>query len=219
MTASARTTKQRLTRGEIAQAALELADSEGLEALNMRGLAERLGVGTMTLYGYFRNKEELLDALVDAAVMETTLTPVAGDWTEQLRSVVRSAREGLLRHPSIIELRVRRPVLRPEALRFGEAVLQILRGAGFGVDEAVAAFRLLFTYTVGFAALSPADATDSDRNAARAAIAALPPDEFPALTEARDAASAAMGGEEMFSYGLDRIIDGLAARASAAKPA
>jgi AcrR family transcriptional regulator len=189
-----------------------MADAEGLEALSMRGLADRLGVGTMTLYGYFRNKDELLDALIDAAVMETPLSPTEGEWTEQLRTVVQAARQGLLRHPSIVELRIRRPVLRPEALRFGEAVLRILRGAGLDVGEAVAAFRLLFTYTVGFAALSPADSTESDRRAAQAALAALSPGEFPALTEARDAASAAMGGEEVFAYGLDRIIDGLAAR-------
>ena len=212
MTASVRGTRPRLNRAEIAEVALELADQEGLEALSMRALADRLGVGTMTLYGYFRNKDELLDGLVDAAVMETPLSPPEGDWTEQLRAVVHSARRGLLRHPSIVELRMRRPVLRPEALRFGEGVLRILRGAGFGIDEGVAAFRLLFTYTVGFAALSPAESTESDRQAARAALAALPPDEFPALTEARDAASAAMGGEDVFAYGLDRIIDGLASR-------
>ena len=86
---------------------------------------------------------------------------------------------GLLRHPSLVELRVRRPVLRPEALRFGEAVLSILRGAGFEIDEAVAAFRLLFTYTVGFAALSPEDSTESDRAAARAAIGSLHPTNSP----------------------------------------
>ena len=213
MSASVPGTRPKLTRGDIAAAALELADAEGLEALSMRGLAERLGVGTMTLYGYFRNKDELLDALVDAAVMETPLPSAEGDWPEALRTVVGSARQGLLRHPSIVELRMRRPVLRPEALRFGEAVLRILRGAGFGVEEAVAAFRLLFTYTVGFAAISPAESTESDRQAARTALAGLSPNEFPALTEARDAASAAMGGEEMFAYGLDRIIDGLATRA------
>ena len=211
-------TRPRLTRSDIAAAALALADADVLEALSMRGLAERLGVGTMTLYGYFRSKDELLDALVDAAVMETPLSPSEGDWTDQLRTVAHAARQGLLRHPSLVELRVRRPVLRPEALRFGEAVLSILRTAGFEIDEAVAAFRLLFTYTVGFAALSPEDSTESDRAAARAAIGSLPPDEFPALTEARDAASAAMGGEEVFADGLDRIIDGLAARRSGAAP-
>ena len=215
MTGPVRAPRGGLTREDIAAAALAVADSQGLDALSMRGLAERLGVGTMTLYGYFRNKDELLDALVDAAAAETPFPEVSGDWTVQLRGVVRSARDGLLRHPSVVELRVRRPVLRPEALRFGEAILRILRGAGFDIPEAVAAFRLLFTYTVGFAALSPAESTAEDREAARTALAALPPEEFPALTEARDAASAAMGGEEIFAYGLGRIIDGLAARAPA----
>ena len=204
--------RTRLARDQVARAALELADAEGLEALSMRTLADRLGVGTMTLYGYFRNKDELLDAVVDAAVGETDPPPREGDWTEQLREVVLYARRGLLRHPSIVELRVRRPVLRPEALRFAERSLGILLDAGFDVREGTAAFRLLFTYTLGFAALSPAEATEDDRRAAMAALGALPADEYPALTAARAEASEAMGGEEVFRYGLERIIDGLRAR-------
>lgn len=205
-------TRTGLTRDQVAQAALQLADTEGLEALSMRALADRLGIGTMTLYGHFRSKDELLDAVVDAAVGDSE--PPAGDghWKERLRQVVMHARTSLLRHPSLVELRVRRPVLRPEALRFSERSLQILRDAGFEVREATAAFRLLFTYTFGFAALSPAEATEDDRRAAAAALAALPPDEYPALTEAREEASRAMGGEDVFAYGLDRILDGLEAR-------
>jgi AcrR family transcriptional regulator len=204
-------TRTRLTRGQVAQAALELADADGLEALSMRALADRLGVGTMTLYGYVRNKDELLDALVDAAVADEP-PPAEGDWKQQLRDLVLHARRNLLRHPSLVELRVRRPVLRPEALRFSEHALRVLREAGFDVREGTAAFRLLFTYTLGFAALSPAEATEADRRAASAALAALPPDEYPALAEARAEASLAMGGEEVFEYGLDRILDGLEAR-------
>jgi AcrR family transcriptional regulator len=216
MTVTERSSRNRVNRDEIAAAALALADDEGLAALSMRALADRLGIGTMTLYGYFQNKDELLDALVDAAVAADPPPESEGTWTECLREVVLHARRGLLRHPSIVELRVRRPVLRPEALRFAESLLTILRGAGFEVSEATAAFRLLFTYTVGFAALSPAESTEADRHSARDALAALPPDEFPALTEARDEASSAMGGDEVFEYGLDRIIDGLAGQLNAA---
>ena len=208
-------TRNRLSRAQVAAAALEVADREGLDALSMRVLAERLGVGTMTLYGYFRNKDELLDAVVDCAVSDERPPDLDGDWRGQLREVVRYARRGLLRHPSLVELRVRRPVLRPEALRFSEMVLRILRDAGFDVGEAAASFRLLFTYTLGFAALSPATATEDDRAAARAALASLPPATFPALTEARDEASLAMGGDDVFDYGLDRILDGLEARLAA----
>jgi AcrR family transcriptional regulator len=206
------TTRTGLTREHVAQAALALADADGLEALSMRALADRLGVGTMTLYGYVRNKDELLDAVVDAAMAEGADPPLEGDWKERLRGVVVYARRNLLRHPSLVELRVRRPVLRPEALRFSETSLQILRDAGFDVREGTAAFRLLFTYTFGFAALSPAESTEEDRRAALAALVALPAEEYPSLTEARDEASRAMGGEEVFEYGLDRILDGLEAR-------
>ena len=179
-------TRTGLTREHVAQVALELADADGLEALSMRALADRLGVGTMTLYGYFRNKDELLDAVVDSAIADTEPPVLEGSWRERLRSVVVNARAGLLRHPSLVELRVRRPVLRPEALRFSETSLRILRDAGFDVREGTAAFRLLFTYTFGFAALSPAESTEEDRRAALAALAALPPDEYPSLTEARE---------------------------------
>lgn len=208
-------TRTGLTRDQVARVALELADAEGLEALSMRALADRLDVGTMTLYGYFRKKDELLDAVVDSAIADAEPPVLEGSWREQLLSLVLNARAGLLRHPSLVELRVRRPVLRPEALRFSETALRILRDAGFDVREGTAAFRLLFTYTFGFAALSPAESTEDDRRAAFAALAALPPDEYPALAEAREEASRAMGGEEVFEYGLERILDGLEARLTA----
>ena len=204
--------RSRLNREQVADAALELADREGLDALTMRALADRLGVGAMTLYGYVRNKDELLDAIVDRAVTETEPPALEGEWDQQLREVVVRARQGLLRHPSLVELRIRRPVLRPDALRFSEMSLRILRRAGFEVREATWAFRLLFTYTLGFAALSPAEATEDDRRAALAALAALSPQQYPALTEARTEASEAMGGEQVFLYGLDRILDGLRGR-------
>lgn len=201
----------RPSREQVVAVALELADTRGLDALSMRSLAERVGIPTMTLYGYFRSKDELLDAIVDHAVGDEPFETRGGDWQEELKAVVHAARRGLLAHPSLVELRVRRPVLRPEALRFAETLLRILRGAGFEVKEAALGFRLVFTYTLGFAALSPAGSTAADRGAARAALAALPADAYPALSEARDETSLAMGGEEAFAFGLDRIVDGLAA--------
>lgn len=204
--------RTRLTREQVAEAALALVDEDGLDALSMRTLADRLGVGTMTLYGYYRSKGELLDAVVDQAVADVEMPPLEGEWDDRLREVVGWARRGLLRHPSIVELRVRRPVLRPEALRFSETTLRILREAGFGVREATWAFRLIFTYVLGFAALSPAETTEADRHLARAALAGLPEDEYPALLEARDEASRAMGGDDVFEYGLECILAGLEAR-------
>jgi AcrR family transcriptional regulator len=201
-----------LSRHAIASAALEIADRDGLDALTMQRVAGALGVGTMTLYGYFRSKDELLDAVVDAAVEDLEPLGAEGSWREQLHHLVHTAHDGLTRHPGLVQLRLRRPVLRPEALRFSEAALGILHGAGFDSAEAAQAFRLLFTYTFGFAGLSPERSAEEARRQAASAIAALPADEYPNLTSAASEASRAMAGEEQFEYGLERILDGLEAR-------
>ena len=199
----------------MARAGLALLDREGFDALTMRRLAEDLGVGTMTLYGYFRNKRELLDALMDVAVSERVLPPAEGHWRERLGGLIRQARRNLVAHPGLVQIRVRQPVLRPEALRFAEAGLSILLDAGFDKREAARAFRLLFTYSFGYAAFSPSDSVEEDRAAARAALGALPPESYPALASAVDEASEAMGGEEAFEDGLECILDGLEARLAA----
>ena len=156
----------------------------------------------------------MLDAVVDAAVSDREPFVLEGTPREQLRGVVMDAHRSLFRHPSLVELRVRRPVLRPEALRFAEAILSILVAAGLDRAEAARGFRLLFTYTFGFAALSPGEVTEEHRRAARAALSELSSNEYPSLAGAIDEASDAMGGEEAFEYGLDRILDGLEARVS-----
>lgn len=207
--------RSRLTREQVAAAALGLLDRDGFDSLSMRRLADELGIGTMTLYGYFASKRELLDAVMDAALADGPPPEPRGDWREQLSALLLRARESLVRHPGLIQIRVRQPVLRPEALRFAESGLEILERAGFDPQEAAYSFRLLFTYSFGFAAFSPADTVDEDRAAARSAIATLPPDEYPRLTAAAEEAAGAMGGEPAFAYGLERILDGLEARLAA----
>jgi AcrR family transcriptional regulator len=205
--------RARLSREQVARAALDLLDRHGLEALSMRRLADRLGVGTMTLYGYFRGKDELLDAVVDAAVSDREHVDLEGPWQDQLRTLMRATRRGLGRHPSLVKVRAERPVLRPEALRFAEAGLTILRDAGLSKREAARAFRLLFTYVFGYASFSPDHAAEDARRDSKAATAALPRDEYPTLTDTADELADAMAGDATFDFGLDLIIDGIAARA------
>jgi AcrR family transcriptional regulator len=209
---SRRGRKPRFTPEQIARIALELIDRDGLEALNMQSLAKRVGVGTMTLYGYFRSKDELLQAVVDAAVGHAQIPSTDGDWQEQMRAVVDAAHRTLKRHPALVQIRFREPILRPDALRFAERVIGILREAGLDPREAASAFRLIFTYTFGFAGLSPARATDRTRTKAATAAAALPPDTFPNLIATAPEWTHAMAGTDQFRYGLDRILDGLQAR-------
>jgi AcrR family transcriptional regulator len=202
----------RLTPTQVAETALEIADRDGIDALSMRRVAEVLGVGTMTLYGYFRDKAELLDAVVDAAVAGPKPIAEEGPWRERLRELMLSSHQRLDEHPGLVQIRLRRPVLRPDALRFAETGLGILIEAGFTPAEGARAFRLLFTYLFGFAGLSPARSTVEARSQAADAIAALPPAAYPNLTSSAAEVSHAMAGEEQFAYGLERILDGLEAR-------
>jgi AcrR family transcriptional regulator len=213
--------KPGLSRDQIARVALEMIDREGLERFTMQRVAERVGVGTMTLYGYFGSKDELLQAVVDAAVERpqskglgrpSEPRPTEALWQDQLRAVVTTAYRTLSRHPALVEIRFRQPILRPDALRFGERIVGILRQAGFDAAQAAGGFRLIFTYTFGFAGLSPAAGAQQAREQAARAAASLPAERFPNLTATAAEWTRAMAGSEQFEYGLDRIIDGLEAR-------
>lgn len=200
-----------LTREQIAQVALQFLDREGLEALSMRRLASELGVGAMTLYSYYRSRDELLEAIVDAAVADIRPLRRDGTWQEQLTELMRYARQGIDRHPALTKLRAAQPVLRPEALRFAEAALAILRGAGLSKRDAAMSFRLLFTYVFGYATFSPQAGARQAKRDAMVAIRALAPEAYPQLTTVAKDTAEAMAGDEAFEFGLARIIEGLEA--------
>src|SRR5262249_50011294 len=91
--------RPRFSRQQIAATALAIADAEGFEALSMRRIAAELGAGTMTLYHYVRNKEELV-ALMDDAHMAESLVPEAErpeDWRKALTGICGRDREGVWR--------------------------------------------------------------------------------------------------------------------------
>lgn len=215
ITVAVRVGRSRLSREQLGRAGLEIVDREGLEGLSMRRLADALGVGKMTLYGYVRSKDELVDAIIDVAVGEAEPPDTRGSWRDQLGALMRTRHRNLNAHPGLVAIRFTRPVVRPDALRFGEAGMRILASAGFDAQESARAFRLLFTYVVGYAGLSPQATTEDARRQAAVAIAGLPADEYPHLTGAADPFSAAMGGEGQFEHGLELILDGLESRLQA----
>ena len=204
--------RERLSREQIARAALDYLDRHGLAELSMRRLARELGVAPMSLYNYFPTKRELLDAVAEAAFAGQQVTISGAGWREQLTSLATAARAALDRHPCVVQIRILQPVLDPQSLQFAEAGLRILEDAGFPPEEAAKAFRLLFTYTMGFAGFSPAASEQSAHEAAEAALSGLPAEYFPRLSVAIAEAADAMGGDAVFAYGLDRILDGLESR-------
>lgn len=200
-----------LSRERVVRAALDLLDREGTQALSMRRIAAELGVTAMALYVYFRSKDELLDAVVDAGAQEIVLPSEEGPWKEQMRELLHEVRRALERHPGALNDRLTRPFLGPGALRLPETAMRILGRAGFEKADAVNAWRALFSYTFGFASFSSDASAEEARRKARAALAALPEDEYPAMIAASAELVDAMGGEAAFDFGLDRLLEGLEA--------
>ena len=198
-----------LSRELIARTALELADREGVEGLTMRRVASELGVTAMSLYTYFRDKDELIDAVLDAGASEMTLPSEKGPWKRQMRALMWEIRRSVERHPIALRLRLARPIMTPGALRGPELGMRILTRAGFSDANAVSAWRALFSYTLGFASFSSEPGRAEARRHARLALAALPEEEFPTLSAASAEIAAAMGGDEQFEFGLARLLDGL----------
>jgi AcrR family transcriptional regulator len=201
-----------LTPESIIEAADQVLAEAGLPGLTMRAVADRLGVGTMTLYGYFRDKDQLLDALIDAKSAQLDIPRSSGPWRPRLRALMLALHSQLVERPFLVALRHRRPLASPGALRWTEIGLEALQEAGLTPAEAARAFRPLFVYTFGHASFLPLERPEQVVRDAHAALLRLPPDEFPVLTSAAAEMAGTLAGQESFEYGLDRLLDGIEAQ-------
>ena len=210
-----------LTRQRVLRAAVALADRGGVGALSMRKLAQELGVEAMSLYHHVANKDDILDGIVDVVFGEIELPAGEAGWEAAMRRRAVSAREALRRHPWAIGLMESRRSPGPANIRHHDAVLGVLRNAGFPVELAAHAYSLLDSYIYGFAlqeASLPFHTPEETAEVAQEIMAAFPADDYPHLAEIATEHALQPGydyGDE-FLYGLDLILDGLArARAAA----
>jgi AcrR family transcriptional regulator len=138
-----------LSRERVLQAAVVLADEEGIEALSMRRLADALGVKAMSLYNHVANKDDLLDGIVDAAYREIVIPSSEVDWKTQIRELAVSAHETMLRHPWASGLQSRRKP-GPGLLRYGDTLLGYFRDSGFSKNLTYHAYHIVESYITGF---------------------------------------------------------------------
>jgi AcrR family transcriptional regulator len=129
---------------------VELADEAGVSGLTMRHLADQLDVEAMSLYHHVRNKDALLDGMVDLVFGEIELPRADAVWRSELHRRSVSMHDVLLRHPWAINLLNSRtnPVM--GSLRHNDAVLGCLRSGGFSVVGAAHAISVLDSYLFGF---------------------------------------------------------------------
>jgi AcrR family transcriptional regulator len=203
-----------LNRKRALQAAIKLADLEGIDALSMRKLSSRLGVVPMALYRHVVNKEDLLAGMVEAVYDEVDALTRA-DWRATLRERATSMREALRRHPWAVEL-METSSPGPANLHYHNAGIACLREqAGLPVRAAIDAYNLMDSYIYGFALqektlpsdiAAAAEARRQDLTTADPSLASR----FPYLIEVvEELGASGYDYTGQFERGLELILDGI----------
>jgi TetR/AcrR family transcriptional regulator, tetracycline repressor protein len=202
-----------LTRAQVVEAALELADQEGIEALTMPNLARRLECGVMTIYGYVESKEDLLAAIAQIGLRDLRLPQPPPQQPDQvLVAWGRSLRRTLLGHPSLPMIFLSQPVIGQAILRGVEALLGRLSQAGMQPARGVHAIYAVLTYASGFVAWEiPRTRRQSEAAYAaswRRAFADAPSEQFRITGTVLDELGK-VAGEDQFEIGLAALAAGL----------
>jgi AcrR family transcriptional regulator len=215
--------KPALSIDEIVESAIQIADTDGLRAVSMARVAAELGFTTMSLYRYVANKDELLQLMWNASAQGAESLVLTGrGWRAKLRAWALVQREMIDRHPWITEMPMATPPLAPNSLAFVERGLEALDGADLADAHKLRILGLISSYTLSEARMA--------NDAARAAASGEPPptsyerllrqlvDEktYPRLhriawADEVDDNAAGFDEHEEFVFGLDRILDGVAA--------
>jgi AcrR family transcriptional regulator len=209
----------------IVRAAIDVADAEGLQALSMRRVAERLGVGTMSLYTYVPGKPELLDVMLDTVYGEAPLEELPGGWRERLERIARDNWALYLRHPWLLQVAASRPVLGPNVTAKYDHELRAVDGIGLTDVEMDSVITLVTGFVHGTArgaveaaqAESQTGVSDEQWWAAHAPFFSRIADtsRFPTAARVGQATGEALGtaysAEHAFEFGLQRVLDGIQA--------
>jgi TetR/AcrR family transcriptional regulator, tetracycline repressor protein len=205
----------------VVEAALALADQEGIQALTMPNLARSLECGVMTIYGYVDSKEDLLDAIAQRGLRDLRLArPLPRGIEGLLVSWGRALRLTLIEHPSLPMIFLSQAVIGPGIFRGVEALLGALHQARMPAAPGVRAIYAVLIYTTGFVAWEiprtrrqPVDAYVADW---RREFAGLPPADFPFAAGVLDELGQ-VAGEEQFELGLAALSGGWAAQYAPAR--
>ncbi|GAB3973506.1 TetR/AcrR family transcriptional regulator C-terminal domain-containing protein [Actinoallomurus acanthiterrae] len=219
----ARGPRPALTHDQIARAGVEIADEQGLDAVSMRRLAERLGVATMALYRYVASKDDVIELMIDAVAAEIEIPRDSG-WRELARGFAGQLRAVGLRHHWLNAALARSPhVLTPNLVERVEEMLRSLDGLGLDVDAMMAVFGTVNSFvrgaTAGEVIQREAVREGGWASEEEARMAYLPyvqwligTGRYPTLTRYIVEGSNEDDAQWQFEFGLECVLDGIAAR-------
>jgi AcrR family transcriptional regulator len=205
-----------LTLDTVVAAAVEIADADGLGAVSMSRVAERLGFTTMSLYRYVRSKDDLLLLMADAASGRRPPEPTPQAWRAGLEAWARALFATYRRHPWLLRVPMSAPPAGPAQLVWMEAALANLAGVGLDEGRKLQIVSLLHGYARGEAQLSTDLSTfgvDPGAGYGDVLRAVTSPETHPALTRLIES-GVADGPTEYheeydLGFGLRTILDGV----------
>jgi AcrR family transcriptional regulator len=211
------------SRAQIVSAAIGIADQEGIDAASMRRIASEIGCGTMTLYQYVPNRDDLIELVIDKVTGEMELPAApSGDWRADLTQVACAMRALWLRHPWLVTRVPGHPVWGPNSLRLQEFELTVFDAFDLSVDELVTLLCLFNGYVEAYGRTEVGWQVEARRTG-------VSPEEWMRRTEpftrhlirsgiyprfARtltENTASQMEPDKRFRYGLDRVLDSIEA--------
>ena len=226
-----------LSRDEIVRTAIRVADAEGADAVTMRRIARELNAGTMSLYWHILSKEELLDLMLDTMQGDEENAEPSGDWRRDMQAVARQSRRTLHEHPWMMDLIGGRPPVGPRTLRNIERILAYFDGLGLDMRLAIDISTTIGTYVMGVVLrevqehksetyteqmLGELSETDREKVIGEFTERVRATGRYPHLVEVMSAGydpDAAETRDARFEFGLDCLLDGIAARIAGHPPA
>lgn len=206
--------KKSLSREKVLSTAVRLADSDGIGVLSMRNLAGKIGVEAMSLYNHVRNKDDLLLGMAEHVAGEFYLPVVGGDWKAEMHKRAVTAHQVLVRHPWASQLFVSQINTGTNVLGYADTTIGCLVEAGFTYPQADHAWNAIDSHVYGFT-LQQLNFPFQPEDFAEAASHHMP-DLSDGMVYLRRMAELVMNGRhdgvQDFTFGLNLILDGLAAK-------
>jgi len=220
-------TAKRRPRGSLNQqvildAAFEVTERGGLDAATFQALGAELGAHPTAVYRHFRDKDELLLAMIDALHAETLaeLPDPTGDWAADLAAVAHGTHAVFMRHPSVAAYAYR-TAHREHEFHIVDRIIDCMRRAGLDDAEAARLYRVFGDFVLGYAALDAGLAAldpatrNADLRSWEVEYRTLPADDYPNIAAVAHALPA-VDDPENFNLAVDLMIEAIRARAAMA---
>jgi AcrR family transcriptional regulator len=212
------------SRADIARAAMEIADTEGFDAVSMRRVAQRLGAGTMTLYHYVRNKDELITLMSDAVMAEVVVPEgeLAEDWHTALTQIATRTHDAFSAHHWIFE-RMGDGQPGPSGMRHFEQSLRAVAPLGLSRNETFELISLVDDYVFGYSLREVQEREEHERGWPPEVVdffkRELASGQYPLISDvfgeeidsSFDAVFEFLNQPGRFERGLNRLLDGIEA--------